>query len=100
MGWWQDFVEIRQLLKEAYDHAVACDCYAGKSSEAAVAVGWPNYWDDKYDSTEPTWVEIYSYTLGPSRTHRFGSMAEALTEVRRWHRDEMARSHDHEGAWV
>jgi hypothetical protein len=36
-------------------------------------------------------VKVYSYVLGPSRTHYFDSIPEALRAVREWHADCMAR---------
>jgi len=39
-------------------------------------------------------VEIYSYVLGPNRSHDFDSVDDALDTVRKWHADEMAYEFD------
>jgi hypothetical protein len=82
--------EIQRLLKEAYDHYFATTDGYCKSSEGAVSVHWPTYFDFRAGRNEPT-VSVYSYVFGPSRLHDFPNMAAALASVREWHAAEMAR---------
>ncbi len=91
MNWVDKVRIIRILLRQMYDHAIENGLDHWKSEEAAVTVGWPNYFDVLYDQDEPTQVEIYSYVFGPNRVHQFHSVDVALDVVRQWHKTEMER---------
>jgi len=84
-------VEIQRLLTEAYDHYFQHSDGYCKSSEGAVSLHYPNYFDQRDGVTEPQ-VSIYSYVLGPSRNHDFPNLDAALRTVRQWHR---AQTVDH-----
>lgn len=90
----EKFKEILRLLTEAYMHYFEHSDGYCKSSEGAISLHWPSYfWNEA--RSEPS-VEIYSYVLGPSRTHYFKDVDEALATVRQWHHNEM--HFDHEAA--
>lgn len=85
------FREIRRLLREAYDDYFARDDEgAHNSSEGYVEVYYPNYFEATESDIEASGVGVYSYVLGPARMHHFGSFAEALTVVRKWHAAQLA----------
>lgn len=79
--------EIWRLLEEAYDHYFSHDSYC-KSGEGTVELSYPNYFEMKDGKREPE-VTIWSYVLGPSRSHDFKNIDDALAEVRCWHKQEM-----------
>lgn len=81
--------EIMRLLDEAYDHYFKYEGHC-KSAEGYVGLHFTNYFERPDE--EPLTikgVEVYSYVLGPSRTHYFASTDEALAEVKKWHEREM-----------
>lgn len=80
--------EIQNLLDEGLDHYLQYESHC-KSSEGWVSVNLSNSWDRR-EGRNPIEVEVYSYALGPHRTHYFDSIDEALEEVRKWHKAEMA----------
>lgn len=82
------YLEIRKLLKEAYDYYFEHSDGLSKWSEGAVEINYPNYFDEKkgLDPLESTGIMIYSYVLGPSREHYFNSFEKALVEVKKWHK--------------
>ena len=82
--------EIMRLLDEAYDHYFEHESHC-KSAEGRVSVHFGTYFDRNEGApwNQVECVEIYSYVLGPSRTHYFDSLDEALEEVREWHKREM-----------
>lgn len=86
--------EIRRLLAEAYEHALAIDGHC-KSSEGAIQITKsypPFFWrEGGWEDREPDGpsISIYSYVLGPNRMHYFDSADEALAVVRAWHAKEM-----------
>lgn len=82
--------EIAALLDEAYRHYFATTDGYCKSAEGAFSVSFGTYFDRNADRRERG-VEVYSYALGPSRTHYFDSISEALVTVRDWHAEEMSR---------
>lgn len=89
--------EICRLLDEAYDHYFANSDGHCKMSEGHVTVNqsYGNYWDRKEGQNQPIQsVTVYSYVLGPHRSHDFESLEEALETVQRWHASEM--SHDYQ----
>ena len=92
--------EIRRLLSEAYSHwEENCPDLHAKSSEGAVSIDLPAYfWKDKYRRQRLS-VCVYSYVMGPSRSHYFDDSSEALTEVRKWHAREMERDYSKEIFW-
>jgi hypothetical protein len=79
--------EIQNLLDEGLDHYLQYESHC-KSSEGYVSVSFSNSWERR-DGKNPIGVEVYSYALGPSRSHYFESIDEALEEVRKWHKAEM-----------
>lgn len=88
-----DLAEIRRLLAEAYEHYFANSDGHCKSSEGAITVNYPPFfWREDY-ADEPPSIGIYSYVLGPHRSHYFDTSADALAAVRKWHADEMAFDH-------
>ena len=89
-----NLTEIQRLLDEGLEHYLSYESHC-KSSEGAVAVHFGNSWDRR-DGRNPISVEVYSYTLGPHRSHDFDSIQEALEEVRKWHKAEMEYT-PHEG---
>jgi hypothetical protein len=90
-------IQIRQLLKEAYDHYFEFSDGFCKSSEGHISLDFGNYWEDKNCELKITGVQIYSYVLGPSRQHYFDSIDEALGTVVQWHRDEMSTAYHEYG---
>jgi hypothetical protein len=84
--------EIIRLLDEAYRHYFENSDGHCKSAEGYVEVAFGTYFDRNAGRrVRPT--SVYSYVLGPSRSHHFDSVAEALDVVREWHAAEMA--HDY-----
>jgi len=80
--------EIRRLLKEAYDHYFKHGDGHCKSAEGQISIHFGNYWTDGDDLVIRS-VEIYSYVFGPSRSHFFDTIDEALETVKKWHHNEM-----------
>lgn len=80
--------EIQRLLDEGLEHYLTYESHC-KSSEGHVTVHLSNSWQRRAGEN-PISVEVYSYVLGPNRTHDFDSIDEALEEVRKWHANEMA----------
>jgi hypothetical protein len=83
-----NLVEIQRLLDEGLEHYLTYESHC-KSSEGYVSVSLSNSWERR-EGKHPIGVEVYSYVLGPERSHYFESTEEALTEVRKWHEREMA----------
>lgn len=83
-----NLVEIQRLLDEGLEHYLTYESHC-KSSEGYVSVSLSNSWERR-EGEHPIGVEVYSYVLGPRRSHYFDSTEEALTEVRKWHEREMA----------
>ena len=90
----KNLAEIDRLLHEAYQHYFDGSDGHCKSSEGHISVSFGNYWDrfDKEGDERLTISEvtIYSYVLGPSRSHDFDTTAAALEAVKEWHKEEMA----------
>ena len=85
----QKLLEIRKLLKEAYDHYFDnTDCHC-KSQEGHISLEFGNYWEDQKCEMKITSVNIYSYVFGSSRSHYYDTLDEALEVVRQWHKEEM-----------
>ncbi len=91
----EQFTEIKRLLREAYDdYFKRRDGYC-KSSEGYIEVRYPTYFNyDKYEHGEATSLGVYSYVLGPSRMHDFDSFDGALREVRKWHKQQIESTDD------
>lgn len=95
----QKLLEIRKLLKEAYDHVFDNEAYdhvfdndsdcGYKSQEGHISLEFGNYWEDEKCELNITSVNIYSYLFGNSRSHCYDTLDEALEVVRRWHKEEM-----------
>ena len=86
----QKLLEIRKLIKEAYDHHFENDFDAPhKSQKGHISLEFGNYWEDKKCEMKITSVNIYSYVFGPSRNHYYDTLDEALEVVRQWHKEEM-----------
>ena len=63
--------DVRDALKRAYKKAAEQPCgIEGKSSEAHCSLHYPNWWSEQ-NFDEPYSLEVYSYALGPSRSHYF-----------------------------
>lgn len=84
--------EIQNLLDEGLAHYFTYDGHC-KSSEGHVSVSFDNSFR-RMDGTNKLTVEVYSYVLGPHRSHDFDSVDEALEAVREWHAREMAYDPD------
>lgn len=95
-----DLSELQRLLDEAYDHYFEHSDGHCKSSEGYIGLHFNNYFERKHDGEpfHPKGVEVYSYVLGPHRTHYFDSVQGALEAVRGWHEDEMEHDYSEE-AW-
>lgn len=87
----QDFaklIEIRKLLKEAYDHYFDNTDGHCKMEEGHISLGFGNYWEDSECKMKIKSIDIYSYVFGNSRIHCYYSIDEALEVVRGWHKEE------------
>lgn len=86
----EKLAELHRLLDEAYRHYFAYSDGHCKSSEGHITVHYGNFWDRVDSGPFVTGVEVYSYALGPSRSHWFDTLDAALAAVREWHAAEMA----------
>lgn len=93
-----DLGEILRLHDEAFKDYLDRFNDGHKSSEGAVEVHFGNFWQrDGWDhpgASGTVGVSIYTYALGPSRTHYFDTIAEGLTQMQKWHRTHMERGTD------
>lgn len=88
-------LEIRKLLKEAYDHYFDNDFDGShKSQEGHISVEFGNYWEDPNCEMKITSVNIYSYVFGSSRSHYYDSVDTALEVVKAWHKEEMETDYE------
>ncbi len=94
---WNKLIQIRQLLKEAYDYYFQHSDGHCKSSEGHISLDFGNYWEDKNCELKITGVNIYSYVLGPSRSHYFKNLDTALATVIQWHSDQMNTDYNEYG---
>ena len=85
----QKLLEIRKLLKKAYDHYFDNSDGHCKSQEGHISIEFGNYWEDNKCELKITSVNIYSYVFGSSRSHYYDTIDEALEVVRQWHKEEM-----------
>ena len=92
-----NLTEIQRLLDEGLKHYLTYEGHC-KSSEGYVSieVSFGTSWD-RFDAAErgttvkPKYnVNVYSYVLGPHRSHDFDYPEDALEAVREWHAAEMA----------
>lgn len=85
----QKLIQIRKLLKEAYDHYFENTDGHCKSEEGHISVEFGNYWEDSSCQMKITYINIYSYVFGNSRVlHCYYSIDEALEVVKGWHKNE------------
>ena len=96
----EKLAEIRRLLAEAYEVALAIDSHA-KSSEGAISIHYEPYfwWEDESEWSKPSGISIYSYVLGPHRNNYFKNIDDALREVRCWHKKTMKWRPDPNDPW-
>lgn len=84
-----DLQAIDRLLDEANNHALSGGDW-GKSGEGNVTVDLGNHWErDPSEPRKPVKVEIYSYLLGPHRSHYFDNTKQALEVVQQWHSNQL-----------
>jgi len=86
-------LQIRKLLKEAYDYYFQHSDGHCKSSEGSISIEFGDYWSDKNCECKITGVSIYSYVLGSSRLHYFDNLDKALETVLQWHNEEMTMTY-------
>lgn len=91
-------IKIRKLLKEAYDHYFKYSDGHCKTGEGHISLEFGDYWSDKECECKITGVSIYSYVLGPSRSHYFKDLDEALGTVVQWHGEEMNMTYEYDDA--
>lgn len=87
-------LEIRRLLKEAYDHYFDHSDGHCKSGEGHISLEFGNYWEDKKCEMNITSINIYSYVFGSSRSHYYDTIDEALEVVRKWNKEEMSTNYE------
>lgn len=89
--------ELQRLIDEAYDDYINRDPdLYHKSSEGHISVSFGNYFersDEESPRVTPE-VEIYSYVLGPHRSHYFDSIDQALETARVWHHNQLNTVYD------
>jgi hypothetical protein len=81
--------EIRYLHDTALARALKRDGHS-KSSEGNITIDIGNYWERSDGDKPEVGVNLYSYVLGPSRSHWFASIDRALETVRVWYAREMS----------
>lgn len=84
----EELQEMMILLAEAYEHYFDTTDGHCKSSEGSITLLIPPFFWDLSPDWRPGCI-VYSYVLGPHRTHYFDTTTEALEAVRGWHRAEM-----------
>ena len=87
---------LQELLDKGYKHYFEFSDGCHKASEAYIGlnISWPNYFehDGEYVGSDPDHfvITIYSYVLGPYRTHEFEGKTfdeayqKALSAVTEW----------------
>lgn len=96
-----NLAEIQRLLDEGLKHYLTYEGHC-KSSEGYVSIeiSFGTSWDrfdaaEKGKTVKPKYnVNVYSYVLGPHRSHDFDYPEDALEAVREWHAAEMAFNPD------
>lgn len=82
--------EIQRLIDEAYQDYFTRDTDGHhKPSEGHISVSFGNYFERSDDNPPSPEVEIYAYVLGPTRSHSFDSIEQALETVKAWHHNQM-----------
>ena len=93
-----DLAEILRLHDVALRDYLERHNDGHKSSEGCVELLFRNFWDrdgwENPGATGGVGVSIYSYALGPNRTHYFDTIAEGLAAVRSWHDAQLSRGVD------
>ena len=98
----QDFEnikEIQRLLDEGLKHYLTYESHC-KSSEGYVGVNisFGNSWERFEGPVKPKIeVSVYSYAMGPHRSHYFDDTEMALWAVQGWHEMEMRFNPDEAG---
>ena len=92
-----DLGEILRLHDVALKHySQNSDCGITKSGDGSVELYFGNFRDrDGWDNPGApgvVGVSIYSYALGPNRSHYFETIAEGLEAVRGWYAAEMGEN--------
>jgi len=83
--------EISRLLDEAYDNYFTKSLDgSAKGSDGSISVNFGTYFDRKGVGIKITNVSIYSYIFCNERIIDFSTTEEALAEVTKWHKKEMA----------
>jgi hypothetical protein len=90
----EKLVQIRKLLKEAYDHYFDNSDGHCKSQEGHISLEFGNYWEDSKCEMKITSVNIYSYVFGSSRSHYYDTVDEALEVVKCLHKQEMETDYE------
>jgi hypothetical protein len=90
----EKLVQIRKLLKEAYDHYFDNSDGHCKSQEGHISLEFGNYWEDSKCEMKITSVNIYSYVFGSSRSHYYDTVDEALDVVKCLHKQEMETDYE------
>lgn len=83
--------EIQRLLDEGLKHYLTYESHC-KSSEGhvSVTISFGNSWERFKGPVKPTIsIDVYSYALGPHRSHYFDDTEMALWAVQAWHTKEM-----------
>lgn len=86
-----NLVEIQRLLDEGLKHYLTYESHC-KSSEGHVGVNisFGNSWERFNGPVKPKIeISVYSYALGPHRSHYFDDTEMALWAVQAWHEMEM-----------
>lgn len=87
----ENLKEIQRLLDEGLEHYLTYESHC-KSSEGyvSVTISFGNSWERFNGPVKPKIeVTVYSYALGPSRSHYFDDTEMALWAVQGWHEMEM-----------
>lgn len=91
----ENLLEITALLDEAYEnYFTKSPDGSAKSSDGSLTVSFGTYFDRKHTGIKVTNVRIYSYIFCEERSVDFPTTEEALTEVKKWHAEEMATKYD------
>lgn len=87
----ENIKEIQRLLDEGLKHYLTYESHC-KSSEGyvGVTINFGNSWE-RFDGPVKPKIEVsvYSYALGPNRSHWFDDTEMALWAVQGWHEVEM-----------
>lgn len=87
--------EIRYLHDTALARSLKRDGHS-KSSEGSLTIELGTYWARADGDNPKPGVSLYSYVLGPSRMHHFGTIDRALETVRGWYATEMSQPEEYD----